>query len=87
MSHDAATGDRTAAGYSSDVQLFLVIEGRSYALAQIGPDFVTLREPVDLPSDEAEVVMMIDGREQDRWAVTLEHRAVLSELDVATADR
>jgi len=87
MSHDAATGDRTAAGYSSEVQLRLVFEGRSYALAQIGPDFITLREPADLPSGEAEVVMLIDGREQDRWAVTLEHGAVPFELDVATADR
>jgi hypothetical protein len=75
------------AGYSSEVQLFLIVEGRSYSLAQIGPDFVTLREPAELPPAEAEVVMIIDGREQNRWAVTLEHGAVPFELDVATADR
>jgi hypothetical protein len=64
-----------------------MIDGKSYALAQIGPNFVTLREPADLPSGDAEVVMLIDGREQDRWAVTLQHGAVPFELDVSTADR
>jgi hypothetical protein len=87
MSHDVSTGDRRAAGYSSEVQLLLVIEGGSYALAQIGPDFVTLREPADLPLGEAEVIMLIDGLEQDRWAVTLQHRVMPSELEFATADR
>jgi hypothetical protein len=74
------------AGYSSDVQLRLIVAGREYALAQIGPDFVMLREPANLPSGDAEVVMMIDGRER-RWAVTLEHGANGAELEVATVDR
>jgi hypothetical protein len=75
-----------AAGYSADVQLFLIVDGRTYALAQIGPDFVTLREPAELPTADAEVVMVVDGRE-NRWAVTLEPRKLQSALDVATADR
>jgi hypothetical protein len=86
MSHES-TADRKAAGYSSEVQLRLVIHGRSYALGQIGPDFVTLREPADLPLGEAEVIMLIDGCEQDRWAVTLRNRVAPSKLEFATEDR
>jgi len=67
--------------------LLLIVERNSYALAQIGPNFVTLREPLELPSGDAEIVMLIDGHEQHRWPVTLEHGAVPFELDVATADR
>ena len=86
MTANASRGDRGVAGYSSNVQLRLIIAGREYPLAQIGPDFVMLREPADLPSCDAEVVMMIDGHES-RWPITLQHGATRAELEVATVDR
>jgi hypothetical protein len=70
------------------VQLSLETSGRVYPLAQIGPDFVVLREPTDLPPGNAEVVMRVEGSEQ-RWRVTLPNgaTAVPFDLTVATIDR
>ncbi len=73
--------------YSSDVELLLVFGNKSHRLSQIGPDFVILREPAELPPTDAEVVMLIDGREQSRWPVTLVDGAVPFDLEVATIDR
>jgi hypothetical protein len=64
----------------------LLIDGQSYSLAQIGPDFVRLREPAELSSGDAVVLMIVDGAET-RWNVFLQHGAVPSDLEVATADR
>jgi hypothetical protein len=75
------------AGYSSEVKLFLIVEEKPYSLAQIGPDFVILREPTELPPTDAEVVMFIDVREQSRWPVTLVHGAVPFDTEVVTIDR
>ena len=38
--------------------------------AQLGPDFLMLRTPVDHPPCDAEIAMSIDGHES-RWAVHL----------------
>jgi hypothetical protein len=74
-------------GHSSEVQLFLIVGGAPHSLAHIGPDFVILREPIELPPTDAEVVMLIDGRKQSRWPVTLVNGAVPFDLEIATIDR
>jgi len=56
--------------FSSDVRLSLVAAGQIFALSQIWPGHITLRQPAHLPVCDGEVVMDVDGREQ-RWQVRL----------------
>ena len=48
----------------------LRLDGRVLPIAQLGPDFLVLANPVDHPPAEAEIAMSIDGRES-RWLVHL----------------
>ena len=48
----------------------LLADGISIPIAQMGPDFVLLREPVSLPPCEATVVFRVD-QEEERWLVRL----------------
>jgi hypothetical protein len=48
----------------------LLVNGISIPVAQMGPDFVLLREPISLPPCEATVVFRVD-QEEDRWLVRL----------------
>jgi hypothetical protein len=86
MNPNESKEGRPASGHSSYVDLALLLDGKSYSLAQIGPDFVRLREPIELTPCEAEVVMKIDGVERRRWNVFLKYGAVPFDLNVATAD-
>jgi hypothetical protein len=70
------------AGYSADVWLFLIALGTAIPLAQIGPDSVVLRDPIELPRCEAEILMVVDGEER-RWPVVLPNGAVPFELEVS----
>jgi hypothetical protein len=72
-------------GYSANVRLTLVVDGRSFKLAQTGPDFVILREPMDLPPSEAEIVTDIDGQ-VERWRVHLPEGAHSDKLQVRAVD-
>jgi len=85
MSQNESREVRPAAGYSSNVRLFLLANGQSHKLAQIGPDFVRMREPAFIPAGPAEILMVVDGVEH-RWSVTLKDGAVPfdADLDVAT---
>jgi hypothetical protein len=60
----------TSAGYSADVRLMLVLNGRRLPLAQTGPDDVILPEAAVIPAGPAELLAVIDGRER-RWRVRL----------------
>jgi len=86
MTQNESREVRQAAGYSSNVCLFLLTNGQSHKLAQIGPDFVRLREPAEIPPGRAEILMVVDGVEH-RWSVKLEIGAVPfdTDLDVATS--
>ena len=57
-------------GYSSDVRMQLNVNGFVLKIDQLGPQFIILRDPVDHPSVNAEIVMSIDGRVR-RWNVHL----------------
>ena len=52
------------------MQLF--VSGQVLKIAQIGPQFLMLDQPVEHPPADAEILMSIDGRE-DRWRVHLPH--------------
>lgn len=50
-------------GYSSTVELYLVVNGYKLLVAQVGPDTLVLREPRYIPpSSEGELIIKIDGR-------------------------
>ena len=57
-------------GYSADVRMTLRLNGHTIPIAQMGPDFLILDEPVDHPPCVADVVLSVDGNEQ-RWKVRL----------------
>jgi hypothetical protein len=66
-------------GYSSEVELHLLVDGRRLEVAQVGKDFLILREPAAVPSGHAELIITIDGNEQV-------HHVILSANDPATAE-
>ena len=57
-------------GYSADVQMHLSVDGRTFSIGQLGPDFIILDDPSDLPPAEGEIKLAIDGRMR-RWRVQL----------------
>jgi hypothetical protein len=59
-----------APGHSADVRIHLLVNGSVLSVAQLGPRFIILRNPVDHPPCDAEIVMSIDG-EESRWGVYL----------------
>jgi hypothetical protein len=44
--------------------------GSTLAVAQLGPDFLILRQTIDHPPTEATIVMRVDAKER-RWSVNL----------------
>ena len=53
-------------GYSSQVRGWLVVDGVKHELAQVGPDFCILREPLSIElsisdTPEAELTIEVDG--------------------------
>ena len=48
----------------------LLLNGRSLPIAQLGPDFLMLREPAEHLPSEAEITLAVDGQEE-RWPVRL----------------
>ena len=76
---------REQSAYSAEVQLDLVIEGRSIPLAQISRDWIVLREPMDLEPGFGEVVATIDGNER-RWPVSLTEGSCATAAKVAIRD-
>jgi hypothetical protein len=56
------------------------------SVAQLGPDFLMLRTPVDHPPCGAEIAMSIDGHES-RWAVHLPNGIQAARRETAIAPR
>ena len=73
-------------GYSSEVRLELRAEGRVFDLASIGPNKFVPRDPLELPSCDAEIVMFIDGA-GFLWPVRLPNGAVPFERSIVTSSR
>jgi len=57
-------------GHSADVSMSVVVNGRSIPIAQMGPDFLIIRERVEFPPSEGEITLRVDGHEE-HWAVKL----------------
>jgi hypothetical protein len=57
--------------------MHLHVDGRTFAIGQLGPDFVILRNPADHPPSDAEISFSIDGRLR-RWRVQLPEGIVAS---------
>jgi hypothetical protein len=62
-------------GYSSQVRGWLVVDGAQHELAQVGPDFCMLREPMSgdffsTKDIQAELIIEVDG-DQRQVAVLL----------------
>jgi hypothetical protein len=57
-------------GYSADVQMHLSVNGHTFSIGQLGPDFIILDDPIDHPPADGEIAFSIDGRVR-RWRVQL----------------
>src|SRR5947209_9104558 len=60
----------TRSGHSANVRIALAVNGYVFSVAELGPDFVVLRNPIPHPPAEAELSLSIDGQEE-RWRVEL----------------
>ena len=50
--------------HSADVKMSLLIDGTSLPVAQLGPDFLLLKTPLDHPPHDATIVLRVDGNER-----------------------
>jgi hypothetical protein len=57
-------------GHSAEVRMELCVNGLVLPIAQLGPNFLVLENPINHPPTDGEIGMWIDGRE-DRWRVRL----------------
>jgi hypothetical protein len=69
-------------GYSADVQIRLIVGSHALDVASCHSDGCLLRETIDAPPGEAELVIAIDGHER-REHVYLAHGLSTSSRDVA----
>jgi hypothetical protein len=56
--------------YSADVRIQLTVSGHVLSIAQLGPDFIILRDRTNHPPAVGEIAMWIDDYER-RWNVNL----------------
>jgi hypothetical protein len=73
--------DHAADSYSADFQGKLVIGSVSFPLARLDTQELGLATPVDLPPTDAEIVLVIDGREH-RSAVRLDDGSCATSREV-----
>ena len=71
--------------YSAEVRLTLALGEQSIPLAQISPDWIVLRDPIELEPCCGEVVATVDGKER-RWPVELTEGAQQTDTKVAIRD-
>jgi len=66
-------------GYSSKVDIYLLVDGQRLGVAQVGPDTFFLSKPAEIPAGiQATIVIEVDGRE-DRHLVLLYEGASLDQ--------
>jgi hypothetical protein len=56
--------------HSADVRMHLRLNGHILPIAQLGPDFLVLKDAIDHAPAKAEIDMSIDGH-KSRWPVYL----------------
>ncbi|REK06748.1 MAG: hypothetical protein DWQ37_22125 [Planctomycetota bacterium] len=58
-------GQRWLDGYSADVEIYLLIDGKRFDVAQITDGSLILRDSYEIPAETAaELVLKIDGHEE-----------------------
>ena len=57
-------------GHSALVHMRLLLEGRRFRIAQMGPDFLLVESPSDHPPTRATIEMQVDGFHRT-WEVDL----------------
>lgn len=57
-------------GHSAQVNMRLLVNGLSFPVIQMGPDFVLVESPVNHPPVAASMVLQVDQTER-RWNVHL----------------
>jgi hypothetical protein len=68
-------------GYSAQVDLYLHVDGKRLRLAQVGPQFLILRDQCIIPAGAlAKIVIGVDGKEE-------EHDVVLHKGAVAGVEK
>ena len=72
--------------HSADVHLSLITAHGTVRLAQIGPQFVIVAKPVDMPPGDAEILMRVDGYEK-RWPIHLTEGLSAHERKAAIVQR
>ena len=60
----------SSGGHSSRVEMRLVLLGAALRVAQLGPDYLLLEQPIDHPPTEAEFLFSVDAA-QRQWRVSL----------------
>ena len=71
-------------GHSAEVRMRLLVDGQSLPIAQMGPDFIILKEAAEHPPTDAMLELCIDASER-RWKVRLPHGISSDSLTVAIA--
>lgn len=66
--------------------MLLLVNGLAIPVAQLGPDFLLLDAPMDLPAGDASMVMHVDQDER-RWDVRLPEGSSAASCRVAIARR
>lgn len=56
--------------YSAELSGYLEVGPSKFALGQLGPEYLILRDPAAVPGGRGEIVMLVDG-EESRYAVLL----------------
>jgi hypothetical protein len=65
-----STGSLKGSAHSAHVRMELHVNGYVLPLAQLGPNFLILKDSVDHPPADAEIRLSIDDQES-RWPVRL----------------
>ncbi len=58
------------AGHSADVRMYLKLNGHTLCVNQMGPNFLFLRDTVEHPPTDAELIFSVDGV-IEQWAIRL----------------
>ena len=58
--------------HSAQVQIALAVNGTTFPVAQLGPDFVILENPPALSPQNAQITLTIDGQQRRRQVRLLE---------------
>ncbi|MBI3407331.1 MAG: hypothetical protein HY040_03115 [Planctomycetes bacterium] len=69
-----------APGHSAKVRMELRLNGHILPIAELGPNFLVLRTPIDHPAGDAEISLSIDG-EEECWPVWLADGIILEKRE------